>query len=151
MKKVNFLILIFIFVITIILSSCEVAFVPIGEGIVEEVSSVEKNCRNAAQKVITEKEKGTKIKVCKSYPQTLQLIRDIFPAADSEFMVEDHYVMCSVYDAGAFTQKIRLVIVPKKKKEIIIWAGKMIAGRIVSKDSQVEKAAAEKIKISFKK
>jgi len=149
MKKVNFLILIFIFVIIIILSSCEVAFVPIGEGIVQEVSSVEKNCRNAAQKVITEKEKGTKIKVCKSYSQTLQLIRDIFPA-DSEFMVEDHYVICSIYDAGAFTQKIRLVIVPKKKKEIIIWAGKMIAGRIVSEDSQVEKAAAEKIKIKIR-
>ena len=136
-----------------ILSSCEVAFVPIGEGIVQEVSSVEKNCRNAAQKVITEKEKGTKIKVCKSYSQTLQLIRDIFPA-DSEFMMEDYmedyYVLCSIYDAGAFTQKIRLVIVPKKKKEIIIWAGKMIAGRIVSEDSQVEKAAAEKIKIKIR-
>ena len=146
MKKV-ILVLIFIFVITI-LSSCEVALVPLGEGIVQEVSSIEKNCRNAAE-VITKKEKGMKIKVCKSYSQTLQLIRDIFPA-DSEFMVEDHYVICSIYDAGAFTQKIRLVIVPKKKKEIIIWAGKMIAGRIVSEDSQVEKAAAEKIKIKIR-
>lgn len=149
MKKVNFLILTFIFVITITLNSCELAFVPIGEGIVQEVSSVEKNCRNAAQKVIGDK-KGAKVKVWKSYSQTLQLIRDIFPA-DLEFMMKDNYVMCSVYDAGAFTQKIRLVILPKKKKEIIIWAGKMIGGKIISEDPQVEKAVAEKIKISFKK
>jgi len=134
-----------------ILVGCEAMVLPIaGETIVQEVSSVEKNCKEVAEKVVSEEERIIKVVVPRNYPQRLQLVREIL-MPEYEFIIGEDYIMCNLYDAGAFTQKIRIVIISKNKKTIKIWAGNTLGGRILSEDPATAEALAEQIKITLKK
>ena len=112
----------------------------------------ESKYKKVVQKIILE-ERGLLVKTGRSYWRNVELIRSTIGGIEMPIILagKEYKTFVNLYMPGAFSDKIVVAVIPKKKKEIRIWVGKVFGRFIISEDLYLERDIIEEIKHQLKK
>lgn len=117
-----------------------------------ERAPTESKYKKVVEKIIIEK-KGLSVKTGRNYWKNVELMRNIIGGLEIPIILagKEYKVFINLYMPGAWHDKIVVAVVPKKEKEVRIWAGKVFGRFIISEDLYLEKDLVEEIKHKLKK
>jgi len=112
----------------------------------------ENKYKKVVQKIILEK-KGLLIKTGRSYWKNVEVIRRVVGGIEIPIILaaKEYKAFVNLYMPGAFSDKIVVAVIPKKKREIRVWVGEVFGRFIISEDIYLEKDLVEEIKHQLKK
>ena len=112
----------------------------------------ESKYKKVVQKIILEK-KGIVLKTRRNYWKNVELMRNIIGGLEMPIILarKEYKAFVNLYMPGAFNDKIIVAIVPKNKKEVRVWAGRIFGRFIISEDIYLERDIIEEIKHQLKK
>ena len=112
----------------------------------------ENKYKKVVQKIILE-ERGLLVKTGRSYWRNVELIRSTIGGIEMPIILagKEYKTFVNLYMPGVWHDKIVVAVIPKKKKEIRIWVGKVFGRFIISEDLYLERDIIEEIKHQLKK
>jgi len=108
--------------------------------------------KKVVQKIILEK-KGLLIKTGRNYWKNVEVIRRVVGGIEIPIILtaKEYKAFVNLYMPGVWHDKIVVAIVPKNKKEVRVWVGKVFGRFIISEDLYLEKDLVEEIKHQLSK
>lgn len=112
----------------------------------------ESKYKKVVQKIILEK-KGIVLKTRRNYWKNVELMRNIIGGLEMAIILggKEYKAFVNLYMPGVWHDKIMVAVIPKKKREIRIWVGKVFGRFIISEDIYLEKDLVEEIKHQLSK
>ncbi|MCD6412277.1 hypothetical protein J7K91_01160 [bacterium] len=117
-----------------------------------ERAPTESKYKKVVQKIILE-EKGILIKTGRNYWKNVELIRNTIGGIEMPIILagKEYKAFVNLYMPGVWHDKIVVAVIPKRKREIRVWVGKVFGRFIISEDLYLEKDLVEEIKHKMKK